>query len=119
MDSNKLYTFTDDDIFEREVIAKNLTSMLEEQSIPISISIDSYWGSGKTTFLKKWMNELNNSGTKTLYLDAWAFDYNQDPIIPIIGTLESVLKLDEAKKTDFINAIKTIVFELVKSNFSF
>ena len=109
-----LYTF-DDDIFNRKIIADNLTSILEEQKMPISISIDSYWGSGKTTFIKKWMNDLNKHGNKTLYLDAWEYDYNHEPIIPIIGTLENVLKLDKAKKADFTKAFKTVVFELVKT----
>ena len=50
MREDKLKSF-DDDIYNRKVIAENLTKIIEVQEEPIVISLDSEWGTGKTTFV--------------------------------------------------------------------
>ena len=50
MREDKLKSF-DDDIYNRKVIAENLTKIIEVQEEPMVISLDSEWGTGKTRIL--------------------------------------------------------------------
>lgn len=110
-----MITFEEDDLFSRKKIADNLTKIIEETSKPFAIAIDSYWGSGKSTFIKKWKNQLEKNGETTIYLDAWENDYYIDPIIPLIGKLGIILKLNDAKMKDVKMALATVLKEIVKS----
>lgn len=109
-----MYTFNDDDLFGRELIANELTSMISETSKPFSIALDSNWGSGKSVFLMKWKNKLENDNYKTIYIDAWKTDYYVDPIIPIVGTLNQLLELDNADFGDLRSAFIVIIKDILK-----
>ena len=43
------------------------------------MSLDGAWGTGKTTFVKMWQQQLNNHEFKTIYFNAWEHDYMTDP----------------------------------------
>lgn len=107
--------FESDDIFNRKYIAKRLTNLTLEGNKPFSLAIDSFWGSGKTTFVKKWEIELMKEGHKTIFLDAWENDYYIDPIIPLIGVLEPLLKLNKPSQDDWKPALMTIIKHLTQT----
>ena len=72
---NNLNSF-EQDIYNRKIIAENLTKIIEAQSSSLVMSIDSAWGTGKTTFVTMWKdlldnNESYNTKFKTLYFNAW------------------------------------------------
>ena len=54
------------------------------------LALGGEWGSGKTTFVKMWRQDLNNKGFKTLYFNAWASDYTEDPLIALIAELSEL-----------------------------
>ena len=54
------------------------------------LALGGEWGSGKTTFVKMWRQALNNKGFKTLYFNAWASDYTEDPLIALIAELSEL-----------------------------
>lgn len=54
------------------------------------LAIGGEWGSGKTTFVKMWRQHLNNREFKTLYFNAWASDYTEDPLIALIAELSEL-----------------------------
>lgn len=54
------------------------------------LALGGEWGSGKTTFVKMWRQHLNNRGFKTLYFNAWASDYTEDPLIALIAELSEL-----------------------------
>lgn len=54
------------------------------------LALGGEWGSGKTTFVKIWRQHLNNSEFKTLYFNAWASDYTEDPLIALIAELSEL-----------------------------
>ena len=54
------------------------------------LALNGEWGSGKTTFVKMWRQVLNNNGFKTLYFNAWASDYTEDPLMALIAELREL-----------------------------
>ncbi len=54
------------------------------------LALGGEWGSGKTTFVKMWRQYLKNRQYKTLYFNAWASDYTEDPLIALIAELSEL-----------------------------
>ena len=54
------------------------------------LALSGEWGSGKTTFVKMWSQDLNNKGFKTLYFNAWASDYMEDPLIALVAEISEL-----------------------------
>ena len=76
-----------DDVLDRKEIADRLTSIVEGQEVPFVISVDGRWGTGKTFLLKRWRQDLENEGWRAIYFNAWEDDFNDDPLLAIIGQL--------------------------------
>lgn len=76
-----------DDVLDRKEIADRLTSIVRGQEAPFVISIDGRWGTGKTFLLKRWAQDLQNQGFEAIYFNAWEDDFNDDPLLAIIGQL--------------------------------
>ena len=81
-----------DDVLERAQIAAKLTNLIRDQSAPFAISIHGYWGTGKTFMLKRWQKDLENQGLMAIYFNAWEDDFCDDPLLAIIGQLDSHFK---------------------------
>ena len=108
-----LKTF-DNDKFNRKSIAENLTKILDAQESPKVVSIDSSWGTGKTTFITMWKNMLDSEEEykdkfETLYFNAWENDYIKDPLLAIFSELNLKLNSDDSKTKEFIEKSKKIV----------
>lgn len=54
------------------------------------LALGGEWGSGKTTFVKMWRQDLKNKEFKTLYFNAWASDYTEDPLMALIAELSEL-----------------------------
>jgi hypothetical protein len=54
------------------------------------LALGGEWGTGKTTFVKMWRQHLNNREFKTLYFNAWASDYTEDPLMALIAELSEL-----------------------------
>ena len=76
-----------DDVLERERIARRLMAVVREQDAPFVMSIDGRWGTGKTFLLKRWAQDLQNQRFEAIYFNAWEDDFNDDPLLAIIGQL--------------------------------
>ena len=76
-----------DDVLERKAIADRLTSIVRGQEAPFVISVDGRWGTGKTFLLKRWQQDLENQGWQAIYFNAWEDDFNDDPLLAIVGQL--------------------------------
>lgn len=110
MNEQNLNSFYDDK-FNRKVIAENLTKIIESQDKPMVISLDSDWGTGKTTFVKMWKDLLDtddNYNTKfnTLYFNAWEHDYIKDPLLAIFSEIEFQIKEDDSKLKQHLDNLK-------------
>lgn len=88
----KLYEqgFGDSDILKRMDAGKQLSDILEAVEDPIVVALDGAWGSGKSYFLRRWIgaHQLENAGSgMTVYFDAFAHDYLEDPLIALTAAI--------------------------------
>lgn len=89
-----------EDKLDREKLAPVLTSIADAYAHSGAVlALDGEWGAGKTTFVKMWRQYLINKGYKTLYFNAWATDFIEDPLIALMGELKEVIKKDNNFKT--------------------
>jgi hypothetical protein len=75
------------DLLEREQHAKVLTQFISRLAEPFVLAIDSPWGSGKTTFLKMWLQSLQNEEFSCFYFNAWENDFSESPLVSLIGEI--------------------------------
>ena len=54
------------------------------------IALNGEWGSGKTTFVKMFMQKMENEGGHPLYFNAWENDYVSDPFIALLSELKEL-----------------------------
>ena len=87
-----------DDALERSKVANALTNLVLGQKDPLVISLDGYWGTGKTFLLKRWQVELEDQGFKSIYFNAWEDDFCDDPLVAIIGQLSETFIRGNLKK---------------------
>lgn len=97
-------SFENDDILDRKKIAENITRIIENSDEFNVIAIDSSWGTGKTTFIKKWETMLHSGEYegkfKTLYFNAWKNDYMKDPFAALLTAIDNEnSELKESFKT--------------------
>lgn len=82
--------FGADDPFDRLGTSRSLSNLVERIEDPLVIALDGGWGSGKTWFLKRWIaaHRLENEGrATTVYFDAFAHDFMDDPLIALTGVI--------------------------------
>jgi KAP family P-loop domain len=87
------------DLLSRKDSAEILTEFIGNLDEPFVLAIDSPWGTGKTTFLKMWLQYAMNQKIQCLYFNAWENDFSESPLVSLIGELGagiSALRLGEA-----------------------
>ncbi len=87
------------DKLNREQSAIVLTQLFHNIDGPFVLSLNSPWGTGKTTFIKMFRQHLLNNGFPAIYFNAWETDYQDNPLIAFIGEINS--GIDELKKQGF------------------
>ncbi len=95
-----------------EDLARRLSSLvrnLEHGSVAI---FDGRWGVGKSTFVRRWLSQLNREGVPSIYVDAFAFDYLESPFVAIAGAfskaVEDANKLDHPTYKSFVKAASKV-----------
>lgn len=78
--------------------AVNLTNMFEIVENQMVMAIDSEWGTGKTTFVKMWNQQLRNDGYKTVYFNAWENDFIEEPFIAFINEIKNMIDDESVTK---------------------
>ncbi|WP_175754504.1 KAP family P-loop NTPase fold protein [Burkholderia ambifaria] len=90
------------DLFDRRNLAAHLTGYLNRLPHGGVIAIDAAWGDGKTWFVQNWRDYLIKEDISTIYLDAFARDYVDDPFVMISGELlNSFENIKETTKKKF------------------
>ncbi|MDR0807980.1 MAG: KAP family NTPase [Gemmobacter sp.] len=82
--------FGGDDPFDRKGTGKALSDLVERIEDPLVIALDGGWGSGKTWFLKRWVGahrKENGSRATTVYFDAFAHDFMDEPLIGLTAAI--------------------------------
>lgn len=97
-----------EDLLKRKPYAEILTNVLSIYTHGAVIALNGKWGTGKTTFVKKWQKMLEKETPKfnTIYFNAWQADYLDDPLVPLIANLQNVRKIDSNDNSKFENLMK-------------
>jgi hypothetical protein len=73
------------DMLGRVKYAEYLTTYLKQyKNESYVFNINSSWGSGKTYFIKRWANSLQEKHP-VIYFNSWKFDHNNEPLILILS----------------------------------
>jgi hypothetical protein len=80
-----------EDVLGRGASAAVLTQLVSNLTQPTVISIHSSWGTGKTTFIRMWMQSLKNDGYPCIYFNAWENDIADDPLVSLIGEVDAAI----------------------------
>jgi KAP family P-loop domain len=70
---------------------ENLSSVLLNAQAPLVFALEAPWGGGKSTFIKLWEQYLTSKGQVCLTLNAWESDFCDDPLLPMLSTLDGWL----------------------------
>lgn len=113
------------DSLGRTTLAKFLDIHLQKyKHTSYVLNLNGDWGAGKTFFIKRWANSIQHKHP-TVYFDAWANDFHNDPLVLVVSQIiEQVSNLitgtgQKAKKEKLINTttnlFKAVAPELSKS----
>ncbi len=83
------------DLLDRQSEIKNLTPIILNVQAPLVLSLDSSWGTGKTTFVKMWRACLQKEKKQSVYFNAWETDYAEDPLIVLVSELDKWVKANK------------------------
>lgn len=89
------------DRLNRQPHVDNFSTLLENISSPIVLSVNAPWGQGKTTFLEMLNTQLVNKEHNSIYFSAWETDFASDPLQAFLGEInekiETLINGDEEK----------------------
>lgn len=74
----------------RQRYANILESIISTYNDGCVIGFNGAWGTGKTTFIRMWEQQLKNHGFNTIYYNAWESDFISDPMISLVGELNQL-----------------------------
>lgn len=81
------------DKLQREDSIKDLSKLIISNTEPLVLSINASWGSGKTTFVKLWQTYLKKEcKVNNIYFSAWEDDFSKEPLISILGEMNSYIE---------------------------
>lgn len=104
-----------DDVLGRKDYAEALRNLIHESTNGCVIALCGEWGTGKTTFVKMLRHKMSGEGFTTMYFNAWETDWLQDPMIGLIGELESSFSSEKTKSLfgKMMSAVGDIVLAAV------
>ena len=80
------------DLLGREPFGEGLSRLVNYGAGTGVVLIDADWGSGKTTFLKMWIQHARNDGKVVALVNAWDGDYRGSPLKHIAEQLARELE---------------------------
>lgn len=89
------------DALNRKASVEALTNLLNSLKGPFVLTIDSPWGTGKTTFIRIWKAVLESQNFACLYFNAWEKDFSTDPLVAFLGEFEELEKNIQPKNKNF------------------
>lgn len=107
--------FGDHDHLNRKPTGDALSDLVERISDPMVIALNGGWGSGKSFFLQCWVSEhLKRAGntTQTVYFDAFAHDFMNEPLVSLLACLLSRFEEDLTEEKPKLEVLKAVAWKL-------
>lgn len=93
------------DIFKRKDFGERLANLIDNTNDNPVFALDAKWGEGKSTFIKMWMDYVQNQRDKKIkvvYFDAFENDYQKDPFLTLASEIYNLISdKDEKTKKEF------------------
>jgi hypothetical protein len=84
--------------------ANVLTSIVSTYADGFVLAINNKWGTGKTTFVKMWEQDLKDKNYQTVYFNAWENDFENNPLTALMGELKTLT--NKATEQEFKTVLK-------------
>jgi len=98
------------DKLDRENSIKDLSELIKSNIEPLVLSINASWGSGKTTFVKLWQTYLRKEcDVNSIYFSAWEDDFSKEPLISILGEMNSYIERNFKVNTPISNGFNKAI----------
>ncbi|MCY4219773.1 MAG: P-loop NTPase fold protein [Gammaproteobacteria bacterium] len=78
------------DLLDRKPIVDFLSGLIERLHGPFVLSLDSPFGTGKTTLVKMLMEDLKKKEFHCIYFNAWEVDYVTDPLVALVSFFDDI-----------------------------
>lgn len=88
----------------REKYSAVLTGIINSYFDGFVLAINNKWGTGKTTFIKMWEQDLKDKKYQTVYFNAWENDFENNPLVALMGELKTLTKKET--EPEFKKALK-------------
>ncbi|MDP3462889.1 MAG: P-loop NTPase fold protein [Bacteroidales bacterium] len=88
----------------RQKHANVLTDIVNSYSDGFVLAINNKWGTGKTTFVKMWQQDLKDKKYQTVYFNAWENDFENNPLTALMGELK--ILTNESTEPKFKSTLK-------------
>ncbi len=115
----KLYEtgFDETDFLNRKPFADKLSELIDKFETPFVVALDGPWGSGKSFFLKRWVghHQVKAQDTVVVYLDAFALDYLDEPMVTLISEISARFEEKLPKSKEIWQKGKKIAAKLLPS----
>lgn len=89
---------------DRKKYADILTEIINAHSEGFVLAINNKWGTGKSTFIQMWEQHLKDNNFQTVYFNAWENDFENNPLIALMGELKTLTK--SATEPEFKSILK-------------
>lgn len=89
---------------DRQKYSDVLTNIIQSFPYGFVLALNNKWGTGKTTFIKMWEQDLKNKNFQTVYFNAWENDFENNPLTALMGELKTLTT--EATEPDFKRTLK-------------
>ncbi len=86
-------------VLNRKQYADILTSIVRSYASGFVLAVNNEWGTGKTTFINMWQQQLKNEGFRVLHFNAWENDFDANPIVPLMAELKTLSLRKDNQKT--------------------
>lgn len=89
---------------ERKKYSDVLTNIVSNYYEGFVLAINNKWGTGKTTFVRMWQQDLEDQKFQTVYFNAWENDFEDNPLTALMGELKTLTNKNTEPK--FQKALK-------------
>jgi hypothetical protein len=83
---------------DRQKYSVVLTNIINSYPFGFVLALNNKWGTGKTTFIKMWEQDLKNNNFQTIYFNAWENDFENNPLTALMGELKTITNADTEPK---------------------
>jgi hypothetical protein len=104
------------DLIGRKKLSEFMSQLVGNTDDSFVLALDSPWGTGKTTFLRMWLEQAKKTGSPVVYFNAWENDFAADPLACLLGEVGGLLNQisGKAKVQPQVAKVKKLGARLLK-----